>query len=146
MRYYLLLLSFFVVLLLSAQSFEGTLSEVRVNGRSYASLPMQHFVLKLDNNSTGSLRGKIPAIGKMPGYVEINVPIRLQGKELLVQKKSSKAGRFHFKVGGSMGINLDEWKARVEDGVLHFYLSCHSKLAFVTMARVSMRFEGKIEK
>lgn len=145
MRYVFLLLTFLCATILSAQRYEGSLSEIRVNGRTYPSLQEQNFVLYLDKNNLGRVKGKIAGIGKMPGYVEIDVPVRLVRQELKVQHLPMKGGRFHLKVGGGMNIVLDDWKAHLDKGVLRFSLSCYSKLAFVTMARVAMTFEGRAQ-
>lgn len=131
-------------MLLSAQRFEGVLTGVRVNGREYPPLKEQVFVLHLDKNYQGRLKGKIAAIGKMPGYVEIDVPVRIVGQELKVQHLPAKGGRFQLKVGGSMNILLDNWIGYLDKEKIHFQLVCHSKLVFVTMARVAMSFEGRM--
>lgn len=143
----LLLVCLFVFLpiRLCADSFLGTLSQVVVNKKTYPSLSGQRFTLMHQSEKRYLLRGQIGPIGKMPGRVEIELPLSEDDGLLLpLVPEGTDIGGLRTKMGPRFSLCLTHFSGTLREGRLNFALSVYGKLAFVTVARTSFVYTGQM--
>ena len=131
MKKYLVMLMFALMNILgvvgdNAQSqttLTGKLTNVTMNGKTYADVENVSFLLVDNGDGTGILMSlsDIGPIGKMPGAISVNMDVAIENGELSVLNANKTAGTLNLKIGGSIDIYASSLSGNAKKFTLDTY-------------------------
>ena len=129
-----------------AGSYNGTLSNVTMNGKLYDNVTGQDFELTSLGNNLYRLTGEFGPIGKMPGtiYVDVNIAIN-NGVITSSTPINGVAGYLAFTIGGSINIKLSSLTGTLVNNNLHFVLNTYAGWQSLPIFPASVTFDGTLQ-
>lgn len=118
--------------------YNGTLTNVTMNGKSYNDVPGITFSL----NKNGTLSGTVGKIGKMPGTITINVPVSVDESGNVSAIQGAVAGRLAFSFGGGTNLYVQSLTGNVNSGTLQFTLETYGSFLGMSVFPASVSFNG----
>lgn len=127
----------------SATSYKGTLSNIKMNGKAFSDATNQKFELLDNGDGTYQLTGTVGPIGKMPGTIEVDVPVTVTNGVITPVSINSKAGKLIITLTGTeIEIKLKSLTGTVTDNTLHFVLDTYAGWKALPLFPASVTFNG----
>lgn len=125
------------------KSYVGPVSGISMNDKHFADLQNKTFVLKKQNATTGIIYGIIDKIGKMPGSLHFEIPVKINTDGNLSASKGEEAGEMTMPMGLSKSLIIENFNGELLNGKLHFVLHISSSMLGIKVADATMTFDGK---
>ena len=124
-------------------TYNGTLSDIQMNDKTFPALPGKTFTLTLSSADKGVIDGEVGRIGKMPGTLHFTIPVTLAPDGTLKAAKGIEAGKMTMNIGLTRKLVTEDFSGSVRDGQLHFVLHITSSMLGITMADATLTFDGE---
>ena len=124
-------------------TYNGTLSDIQMNDKTFPALPDKTFTLTLSSADKGVIDGEVGRIGKMPGTLHFTIPVTLAHDGTLKAAKGIEAGKMTMSIGLTRKLVTEGFTGSVRDGQLHFVLHITSSMLGITMADATLTFDGE---
>lgn len=124
-------------------TYNGTLSDIQMNDKTFPALPGKTFTLTLTDTNKGVIDGEVGRIGKMPGTLHFTIPVTLAPDGTLKAAKGIEAGKMTMSIGLTRKLVTEGFSGSVRDGQLHFVLHITSSMLGITMADATLTFDGE---
>lgn len=124
-------------------TYNGTLSDIQMNDKTFPALPGKTFTLTLSSADKGVIDGEVGRIGKMPGTLHFTIPVTLAPDGTLKAAKGIEAGKMTMSIGLTRKLVTEGFSGSVRDGQLHFVLHITSSMLGITMADATLTFDGE---
>ena len=124
-------------------TYNGTLSDIQMNDKTFPALPDKTFTLTLSSADKGVIDGEVGRIGKMPGTLHFTIPVTLARDGTLKAAKGIEAGKMTMSIGLTRKLVTEGFSGSVRDGQLHFVLHVTSSMLGITMADATLTFDGE---
>ena len=124
-------------------TYNGTLSNIQMNDKTFPALPDKTFTLTLSSADKGVIDGEVGRIGKMPGTLHFTIPVTLAPDGTLKAAKGIEAGKMTMNIGLTRKLVTEDFTGSVRDGQLHFVLHITSSMLGITMADATLTFDGE---
>ena len=124
-------------------TYNGTLSDIQMNDKTFPALPGKTFTLTLSSADKGIIDGEVGRIGKMPGTLHFTIPVTLAPDGTLKAAKGIEAGKMTMNIGLTRKLVTEGFSGSVRDGQLHFVLHITSSMLGITMADATLTFDGE---
>ena len=121
-------------------TYNGTLSDIQMNDKTFPALPGKTFTLTLTDTNKGVIDGEVGRIGKMPGTLHFTIPVTLAPDGTLKAAKGIEAGKMTMSIGLTRKLVTEGFSG---DGQLHFVLHITSSMLGITMADATLTFDGE---
>ena len=126
-------------------TYNGTLSDIQMNDKTFPALPDKTFTLTLSSADKGVIDGEVGRIGKMPGTLHFTIPVTLAHDGTLKAAKGIEAGKMTMSIGLTRKLVTEGFSGSVRDGQLHFVLHVTSSMLGITMADATLTFDGELK-
>ena len=126
-------------------TYNGTLSDIQMNDKTFPALPDKTFTLTLSSADKGVIDGEVGRIGKMPGTLHFTIPVTLAPDGTLKAAKGIEAGKMTMSIGLTRKLVTEGFSGSVRDGQLHFVLHITSSMLGITMADATLTFDGELK-
>ena len=126
-------------------TYNGTLSDIQMNDKTFPALPDKTFTLTLSSADKGVIDGEVGRIGKMPGTLHFTIPVTLAHDGTLKAAKGIEAGKMTMSIGLTRKLVTEGFSGSVRDGQLHFVLHITSSMLGITMADATLTFDGELK-
>ena len=126
-------------------TYNGTLSDIQMNDKTFPALPDKTFTLTLSSADKGVIDGEVGRIGKMPGTLHFTIPVTLARDGTLKAAKGIEAGKMTMSIGLTRKLVTEGFSGSVRDGQLHFVLHVTSSMLGITMADATLTFDGELK-
>lgn len=133
---------------IQAQTFKGTLSNVKMNDKTYNNVNDVTFTLTKQHGDTYSLTSSpIGPIGKMPGTINVNATVLIDSLgQISPDFSTKKAGTLNLKAGGSLSLNMKNISGNKKNNSINFILDTYSldilEILGIEAMRASVTFDG----
>lgn len=123
--------------------YKGTLTDIKMNNKSYDDADNVTFIFTDYGNGKGNLTGIIGPIGKMPGTIHVNMEVTITDGNVLTASKDTYAGKLVLNSGSSMDISVSSFSGYVTGNTIHFVLNTYAFKAFgAEVFPASVTFDG----
>lgn len=126
-------------------TYNGTLSDIRMNDKTFPALPDKTFTLTLTTADKGVIDGEVGRIGKMPGTLHFTIPVTVAPDGTLKAAQGAEAGKMTMYIGFTRKLVTEDFTGSVRDSQLHFVLHVTSSLLGITMADATLTFDGGLK-
>lgn len=126
-------------------TYNGTLSDIQMNDKTFPALPDKTFTLTMSSPDKGIIDGEVGRIGKMPGTLHFTIPVTLAADGTLKAAKGAEAGKMTMNIGLTRKLVTEGFTGSVHDGQLHFVLHVTSSMLGITMADATLTFDGALK-
>lgn len=128
-----------------AKDYEGTLSNITMNGKHFNNTKKQLFSLSNNGDGTYTLSGQIQKIGKMPGVVTIRMKVKVANGIITPVETDGKAGKITIMDKLPISIKLKNITGKLTDKVLHFVLDTYAGWKSLPLNPASVTFDGTLQ-
>ena len=128
-------------------TYNGTLSNITMNGKSYNDATNQNFTLTSTGGNLYDLRGTVGPIGKMPGTIKVELKVSINnGVVTATTPIGGYAGKLMLLDGGlPIKIKLSSFTGSLVNNELHFVLDTYAGWQFVPVFPASVTFDGTLQ-
>ena len=129
-------------------TYNGTLSNITMNGKSYNDATNQSFTLTSTGGNLYDLRGTVGPIGKMPGKIKVELKVSVNNGVLTATTPiGGYAGKLRLLNGGLLPINikLSSFTGSLVNNELHFVLDTYAGWQSVLAFPASVTFNGTLQ-
>jgi len=128
-----------------AQTFTGTLTNVKMNSKTYSDVNNVSFTLTNEDGEVYNLTSTpIGPIGKMPGTINVNATVFVdENGNISAASIGDVAGTLDLSIGGSLNIYMTSISGNVNDGSIYFVLDTYSvEILGIQAIKASVTFNG----
>lgn len=128
-------------------TYNGTLSNITMNGKLYNDATSQSFTLTSAGGNLYDLRGTVGPIGKMPGKIKVELKVSVNNGVLTATTPiGGYAGKLRLLNGGLLPINikLSSFTGSLVNNELHFVLDTYAGWQSVLAFPASVTFNGTL--
>lgn len=129
-------------------TYNGTLSNITMNGKLYNDATNQSFTLTSAGGNLYDLRGTVGPIGKMPGKIKVELKVSVNNGVLTATTPiGGYAGKLRLLNGGLLPINikLSSFTGSLVNNELHFVLDTYAGWQSVLAFPASVTFDGTLQ-
>ena len=129
-------------------TYNGTLSNITMNGKLYNDATNQSFTLISAGGNLYDLTGTVGPIGKMPGKIKVELKVSVNNGVLTATTPiGGYAGKLRLLNGGLLPINikLSSFTGSLVNNELHFVLDTYAGWQFVPVFPASVTFDGTLQ-
>ena len=129
-------------------TYNGTLSNITMNGKLYNDATNQSFTLTSAGGNLYDLTGTVGPIGKMPGKIKVELKVSVNNGVLTATTPiGGYAGKLRLLNGGLLPINikLSSFTGSLVNNELHFVLDTYAGWQFVPVFPASVTFDGTLQ-
>lgn len=129
-------------------TYNGTLSNITMNGKLYNDATNQSFTLTSAGGNLYDLRGTVGPIGKMPGKIKVELKVSVNNGVLTATTPiGGYAGKLRLLNGGLLPINikLSSFTGSLVNNELHFVLDTYAGWQSVLAFPASVTFNGTLQ-
>lgn len=128
-------------------TYNGTLSNITMNGKLYNDVTNQSFTLTSAGGNLYDLTGTVGPIGKMPGKIKVELKVSVNNGVLTATTPiGGYAGKLRLLNGGLLPINikLSSFTGSLVNNELHFVLDTYAGWQSVLAFPASVTFNGTL--
>ncbi len=128
-------------------TYNGTLSNITMNGKLYNDATNQSFTLISAGGNLYDLTGTVGPIGKMPGKIKVELKVSVNNGVLTATTPiGGYAGKLRLLNGGLLPINikLSSFTGSLVNNELHFVLDTYAGWQSVLAFPASVTFNGTL--
>ncbi|MCF0257117.1 hypothetical protein [Bacteroides heparinolyticus] len=133
----------------NAQSgtYNGTLSNITMNGNSYNNAPNQNFTLTSIGGNLYNLTGTVGPIGSMPGTIYVDLDVSINNGVITPNTPiNDPAGKLVLLNGGvNITIKLSSFTGTLVNNELHFVLNTYAGWQVFPVFPASVTFDGTLQ-
>lgn len=118
--------------------YTGTLSNIQMNNKDYDDASNVQFTITSDSRLVGTIGG----IGKMPGTINIDLPIYIDPTTGEIEADNAVAGSLSISGADLVTVYVKALTGNANDNTLHFVLDTYGKFGIITMFPASVTFDG----
>ena len=128
-------------------TYNGTLSNITMNGKSYNDATNQSFTLTSAGGNLYDLTGTVGPIGKMPGKIKVKLKVSINNGVLTATTPiGDYAGKLMLLNGGfPINIKLSSFTGSLVNNELHFVLDTYAGWKSVLAFPASVTFNGTLQ-
>ena len=129
-------------------TYNGTLSNITMNGKLYNDATNQSFTLTSAGGNLYDLTGTVGPIGKMPGKIKVELKVSINNGVLTATTPiGDYAGKLRLLNGGLFPINikLSSFTGSLVNNELHFVLDTYAGWKSVLAFPASVTFNGTLQ-
>ena len=129
-------------------TYNGTLSNITMNGKLHNDATNQSFTLTSAGGNLYDLTGTVGPIGKMPGKIKVELKVSINNGVLTATTPiGDYAGKLRLLNGGLLPINikLSSFTGSLVNNELHFVLDTYAGWQSVLAFPASVTFNGTLQ-
>ena len=129
-------------------TYNGTLSNITMNGKLHNDATNQSFTLTSAGGNLYDLTGTVGPIGKMPGKIKVELKVSINNGVLTATTPiGDYAGKLRLLNGGLLPINikLSSFTGSLVNNELHFVLDTYAGWKSVLAFPASVTFNGTLQ-
>jgi len=128
-------------------TYNGTLSNITMNGKLYNDVTNQSFTLTSAGGNLYDLRGTVGPFGKMPGKIKVELKVSINNGVLTAKTPiGDYAGKLMLLNGGlPINIKLSSFTGSLVNNELHFVLDTYAGWKFAPVFPASVTFDGTLQ-
>lgn len=127
-------------------TYDGTLSNITMNGKLYNNATNQSFILERIDGNLYKLTGTVGPIGKMPGIIKVEINVSIDNGVITATTPISKPAGKLVLLDGRLPINikLSSFTGTLVNNALHFVLDTYTGWQSIPVFPASVTFDGII--